>query len=320
MSKEMMKICVVYALEHKDDVKIAPPSDQLNKLRKTVEDLRNFSKDAPPGDDGDDAGEENDGAAAAPAAGATEEEKKKGGLGGALSKGMGMAKGAADKAMGAGKKVTGKVLNVVADGLAQSLNEIEGPFTTVGKDVIGSKAPEIQKVFEHYIGGIADGTIKFGGVFEDPVSLVRGAHPHGEAEFAAAKANGITENMMDKVDVHLAAEFLEKVREEIQKHATVKNWGATIDKYNAAAEKVEQLGKGLKLSPIDFDMDMYITVQIIIEIQRLMGVREGEVRQDPKGKSTTFPETFEIMFSGQPFTDVTYNKFVTQVKDKLQPA
>lgn len=290
MSKEMMKICVMDAMEHKDDVHVKAPPDVSN-MRKTVDDLRNWHKEKE-GDKGE------------------EGEEKKGGF---LSKVGGMVSDAAEAVADLTQQGVQKGLNVFADGLEAAINNVEEPFVTIGKDLLEVKGLEIVQCFEEYVGGIVEGKVKFGGVFDDPVFLVRGQSPHGQAEYDAAQPDGITDNMMTKVDMSLYVAIIDQVKVEMDKHATVKNWNSAIESYNSAAERAKDMGCEVK--PIELDIQMYITVEVVKEIARLMADKEKLVRQSSDGVCKNFPGTFSVMFSGKPYDESNYKKFIQEGKD-----
>lgn len=292
MAKEMMKICVAYALENKELVKVIAPKE-IADVRKTAADLREGAKKAPP----------------------PEEAPKEEGGGGFMGKIGKLAEQAVDAVASAVEGGIGAAMTFAADQIDKAVDAIEEPLTTIGQDLITAKGPEIQKVYEAYIGNFTDGKLQIGNVFDDPVGLVRGASPYGPEEYEKASPTGLTNKLMSKLDSSLQETLLEAVREEIDNHAVIKNWQALIDKHNGAADKVESWCSDVKIKKIELKLDEYICEQVIQEIGTLMAVREKEVRKDSKNKSN-YPVVFEVVFSGQTIFQDTYERFAQNVNIK----
>merc|ERR1712093_628592 len=104
--------------------------------------------------------------------------------------------------------------------------------------------------------------------------------------------------MGTKVDMSLYVAIIDQVK---------------VESYNSAAEKAKDMG--CNVDPIELDIQMYITVEVVKEIARLMADKEKLVRQSSDGACKNFPGTFSVMFSGKPYDESNYKKFIQEGKD-----
>jgi len=295
---EMMTLCLPPTMERSGEVTVTAPPD-IAKLRETAVKLREQAAAAK-------AKEEANPPPAEEKAEAAGEEKKGGmfgGMMGMVNKGLeavGDAAEAADKAVNkAAGAVMSTVLSSAADLLDKGVDKVESPLTAVGKETVADKKEAIQKVLTVRINGLKTND-------EDPVKLCRGEEPHGGAQYKECPTDSLSKHVIMKGD--LKSELREAVQDNVNDHASVKNWKALIDQYNKAASYCAEHNL-TKLDPIQLDLVDHILSEIIQSLAKIMGEEEAKLRASSFGTKAVFAQTFAKVFSEETLTQPMYNKY-----------
>jgi len=321
MGKEMMRICVKPTLAtacSKTDFKLkipAPP--EVARLRKDVENLRKGAKEWK--DQMLDAGKDA-AAATAPVA-----AKPAGMMSGLMNAGKELAGKATEAVAGAAGDVAEATLNTMADQLEKLINTIEEPFEKVGQEIVIEKRDKIEAVLEAYIANLA---LKASG---QAVELVRGAEPHGPAEYDKVE-DALTDFLFRKSAKNLFAQLHPICQEAIKAHAITKIWNNVIETWNSLCKSIGAIEiakkNNLVPQPIELDIDEYIVEQCIEQLATIMGKKEKAIRKEGFGVDGNVyveifecknPQTFVDVFDGDKALTEPVLKFFESGKDTPIP-
>mmetsp|Transcript_50264 Transcript_50264/g.141294 ORF Transcript_50264/g.141294 Transcript_50264/m.141294 type:complete len:297 (+) Transcript_50264:113-1003(+) len=216
------------------------------------------------------------------------------GLAGMMQSGLKMVSSVASQGAAA-------VLGTFAGGLDSAVGQVEAPFSQVAAGVVADKKDTIADVLCAHI--------------------VEAEVP--DASKMCAEGDGaITKHLITAASESMAFQLEPKVAESIQQQPGLKAWNGAIEKYNAAAEKVQALKEsgGLPdlglMKPIKLDIAKYICEQTMTAIGGLMAAEEAAIRQSPEGKAKYCPDVFVKVFKGQALTSDDY-KAVKKAQSQL---
>jgi len=187
-------------------------------------------------------------------------------------------------------------LQRAADDISQALDELHKPFNEVARDLTATKGSEMLYVYSEYIGDFR---------WPDPVVMVRGLPPHGPEEYANCPSDGLSSMLTNTAITDLAKRLLPVVQVEIDRHPIARRWDTVIKTSRMAHDLIcqhTQLDR-FALEKVELNIAVYIVTKMIMSFGELMGNEEGNIRKDPKGRSS-LPETFEAVFSGVKLTEV----------------
>jgi len=218
---------------------------------------------------------------------------------------LGSVMNAATSAAGA---VAGGAVAAAVDALDQAVTAFETPFRTIARDIIGKKKEEMINIYISFILGYE---------FVDPLKMIRGDNPADPVEsYPRAKKDGISSWLARAAGKQIAKKIHPVAEEEIKNHTVTKCWNTLNEAYNMTHQAFSKTftdldSRGIK--KLTLDLDEYITEQIVIEIQKIMGREEARIRGDPAGQDNVKrgnyqpkPRSFALMFSSRELWDQDY--------------
>jgi len=279
MAKEMMLISVNPALGRCDQIKVTmPPAfDQMGKASADLKKMAEESKNKPE----------------ASQAEAEELWRVNGGIMGMLGIPHRFVTAGVESAANLAMDGVSAGLVAAADVLDKASKEIEGPMSTIGKDICAAKKEEISKVLCKYI---VESKI------EGAVELCKG--PPDTA---------ISDYLVGQASKHITTQLMGVVGEVIDGHQAIEAWRAAIYQYNAAIEQVGKLKMGWKMGYIVFDINKYICEQTVLGLAKEMGKDEAEVRKNPTDKANNHKVIFFKVFNGDQLTKSDYKTVCLEI-------
>jgi len=183
-------------------------------------------------------------------------------------------------ATAAAGSVAGGALGLTVDALDQAVTAFEKPFRNISGDIIMKKKDEMIRTYIDFIRGWE---------FVDPVKMIRGEDPktNQRESYLKVPKDNISSWLARAAGKKIAKAIHPVAEEEIKNHTITNCWNTLNEAYNAAhtafSKSVADLdSRGIK--KISLDLDEYITEQIVIEIQKMMGEEEAHIRGDPAGQ------------------------------------
>jgi hypothetical protein len=303
-AKECMKMSLIDAYRHKDEVQVLAPSETMEKVRnfaKKCDEAAACAREKCEDTVGGVTDKADDLAAQAKDAlsGGGGLTGMIGGLAGsAIAGATAVAGGAADLAASGTGIVAEKAIQAVAAGMHKAIEALDQPFKDVGKDILGLKENEIIACYCKII----DDSVKI----TDAAKCVRGELPRGQKEYNECKPTACVDTMQAVCQKEILEGLRGVVQEEINKHLVTRMWDGLIENYNAANAKLKEYPAlaGFVGEPFKLDINEYIIGEVASQFHGLMQRKEGEIRKAPgteqNPKSKSMPRTFHLFFSGNP--------------------
>jgi hypothetical protein len=290
------------------EMAVQAPGKEMDQLRGLVVNLMKSAEEAKNNSVGTAVGEGADKVA----------EKATSLFGGAVGSFVGKVSGGVGTAAEAVAGVAGtgieQCLNAMGQGVQSTIDSLDASFSRVARDLAASKSKEILKVYEITLAecNLTSNSSSATGYR----ALVRGETPFGEEEYKKCPSDKITQEFNKISATSLKVALEPAVGDAISKSTAVSAFDKAKDQYTAANEYLASIDflKQFKGEPIQIDLKEYVVQQVIQKMGSVMAVREGEIRKEPSGKVSKFPETFPICFSGMQMTNANY----TTYKEELQ--
>lgn len=231
------------------------------------------------------------------------------GLGGVEKALFGTAASLVDKAaeaVGAGiGMAAARTIALGADGLEQSISDIQGPFNFASRGFLWKSKLGVIKIYSNAIDKLK---------LQRPVHLVRGEHPHGPAQYKACPPDSLSSELCKQMAGELEESLTPLAIDIIARNKTQDDWDSLMWKYNQALSNVKayvqqesfqqidgaaEVAKSLPDDgPIEFDMVKYIVKQTVQQLAALMGSEEAQLRTaEGKLKEGRKPANFHLCFS-----------------------